>query len=624
MEFINAGGNGEVWQATHDDRPSEVYAIKLLKKIDFVSYTRFRDEVKILKENGDIKGLLQIIDYGLPKKPKEVTPWYTMPLATPLKIYMEGKSPEQIVDIILSVSGTLTELHSRGISHRDIKPANILVKDDAIYLSDFGLVEYPGKEDVTPKRKDVGARWTIAPEMRRNPDMADGKFADVYSMAKTLWILLTGIEQGFDGQYSVGSSIEISRLVSSIYHVSLDNLFHKSTDHEPANRPSIQEFAAELVKWKELNKNFENRSKLEWLNIQSKLFPHAEPKTVIWENINDIISILNIISEPDQVNHTMFPDGGGLDLEGAKLANEEGCVEINFDGCAYVVKPKRLIFECFHDHSDWNYFRLETEELEPIGKHGTERFDEGFTEIEPCVYSDYECYDFNDFNGDTLPVSARPVIRILKGSFLICLRTGVYNSVPATYDGRHNKFSADDFRSYIERVINVKGSRKDISAAEVQTDAPKWKKPRFIKSTKIRKGSRFLTADEISLINTIISLFQEAKKESDELDQEIGLGDGFVNFFDEKTIDAFFRYEKAPKPKNEKFKKFLKSLSDNELTLIETVMYGGRDALSRGRAYPLDEMLRHFEKDSKGSKIHSIIEKAPLDLYLAKGLEAYK
>lgn len=74
MEFINAGGNGEVWQATHDDRPSEVYAIKLLKKIDFVSYTRFRDEVKILKENGDIKGLLQIIDYGLPKKPKEVTP----------------------------------------------------------------------------------------------------------------------------------------------------------------------------------------------------------------------------------------------------------------------------------------------------------------------------------------------------------------------------------------------------------------------------------------------------------------------------------------------------------------------------------------------------------------------
>ncbi len=475
LEFINEGGNGEVWRATHDDRLSETYAIKLLKNINCVSYIRFIDEVKTLKENSDIKGLLQIIDYSLPLNPKGVTPWYTMPLAIPLKVCMEEKSPEQIVDIVLAVAQTLIALHSRGISHRDIKPANILVNAGVIYLSDFGLVEYPGKKDITVKWKDVGARWTIAPEMKRNPDKADGKLADVYSIAKTLWILLTGIEQGFEGQYSVDSSIEIKKFVSSIHHVSLDNLLHRSTDHEPAKRPNIQEFMKELEKWKELNKNFQKRSKSEWLNIQSKLFPYAEPKTVIWENIYDIISILNIISEYKQVNHTMMPDGGGLDLVGAKLANEEGCIELSFNGHAHVVKPRMLIFECFHKNSDWNYFRLEAEVLEPICIHETERPYEELTEIEPCIYSDYSCYEFNDFNGETLPDSARPVIRILKGIFLICLRTGVYNSVSATYDGRHNKFSADDFRHYIERSIDAKDSSSNASTVEVKTKVPQWK-----------------------------------------------------------------------------------------------------------------------------------------------------
>ena len=161
-----------------------------------------------------------------------------MPLATPLIKCMNGKTPEQIVDVIISVSNILIELHSRDISHRDIKPANILVKDDIIFLCDFGLVEYPTKADITPSRKDVGPHWTIAPEMKRNPSLADGKSADVYSLAKTLWILLTKQEKGFEGQYSVESGIDLRKFIPSIYDTPLDNLLHKSTDHEPSNRPS--------------------------------------------------------------------------------------------------------------------------------------------------------------------------------------------------------------------------------------------------------------------------------------------------------------------------------------------------------------------------------------------------
>jgi serine/threonine-protein kinase len=625
-KFIKAGGNGEVWRATDTDDSSRVVAIKLLKRIDNKGYVRFRDEIKVLKENVDIKGLLEIIDYNLPENPKDVIPWYVMPLATPLTKYIEGKLPDQIVDIIISVCGTLIDLHSRCISHRDIKPANILVKDDTIYLSDFGLVEYPGKKDITPEWNDVGPRWTSAPEMRRNPDTADGKLADVYSIAKTLWILLTKEKKGFEGQYTVGSSIEIKKFVPSIYCIPLNNLIHRSTDHDPKKRPSIKQFADELSEWKELNKDFEKRSKSEWLDIQNSLFPSAMPRTVIWENIDDIITILNVISEHGQVNHTLLPGGGGLDLEGAKLSYEEGCIEVNLDGFAYIVRPKQLVFECFKGHSDWNYFRLETEGLELIGKYDDARNDELLTEIRPCVYTNYRCFEFDDFNGERLLDSARQVLRIKRGAFLICLRTGIYNRTPETYDGRHDKVSVDKFRNYIEKNIRSLEGPKDEVMDKEHTEALQFKKPRFVESTKIRRGSRVLKTDEIRLLGKVIRLFRQARKEGDNLRREIGLdSDGLgIDFFNEKTREAMSQYDKAPKPCNEKFEQFLKSLSDDHLALIETVMYGGRDALTMGRAHPLDEMLAHFEKDDRDSQFFSISEKASLDEYLLAGIKAYK
>lgn len=189
-EYIDEGGNGEVWQACAKDDLTNTIAIKILKKTNSTSYARFKAEITVLKNNNDVQGLLQLVDYDLPGNVKGRHPWYSMPLAMPLKYYIGEKSPEEKIEMMLFVSRTLQVLHDRGISHRDIKPGNILVVDDVVCLSDFGLVDYPDKEEVTLRWKDVGARWTIAPEMRRNPDTSDGKPADIYSLAKTLWIIL--------------------------------------------------------------------------------------------------------------------------------------------------------------------------------------------------------------------------------------------------------------------------------------------------------------------------------------------------------------------------------------------------------------------------------------------------
>lgn len=619
---LGSGGNGEVWLATLTNDSSKTVAIKLLTRIYKDGYQRFKDEVKVLAENKDIKGLLPIVDYYLPNDPKVESPWYTMSIAMPLMKYIRGKLPSQIVDIMISVSNIIIKLHRRGISHRDIKPDNILVLNDELYLSDFGLVHYASKEDITVEDKALGPRWTIAPEMKRDPQNADGTLADVYSLAKTLWILLTNEKKGFEGQYNTDTNIDLKKFVPSIYHGTLNTLLHNCTDNDPNKRPNVKEFKSELIKWKKLNNDFEMRTKAEWEDIQEKLFPAAMPKRVMWENINDIIKVLNIICEYDHANHTLLPNRGGLDLTGAKLSFEDRCIELDFGAEPFIVKPKLLILETFEEYTDWAYLRLETEGLELIDNINYSREDEAFTELEPCVYTNYECYDYNDYNGKQLPPNARQVIRVKRGSFIICLKTGVYNSIPNTYDGRHNNMNADDFREYITRMIIKIESDKRNTKAKINN---RIKKPIFKKSIKIRKGSRILDSSEIVLIKKIITLFKKQSMEEDKLIKNAGLEkNGGIISTDLNSIKTMSKIQSAPRSMRDKFRIYLDSLSDDKLKLIEAVMYGGRDASISGRAHPLDEMLESLRSDTRKSRIYAITTKASLEIDLTEGIKFYK
>jgi len=70
-----------------------------------------------------------------------------MPLAMPLFEVLKNSKPIEIVEYMVEVADTLSELHNRNISHRDIKPANLLLYRGRIHLSDFGLVDFPDKKD---------------------------------------------------------------------------------------------------------------------------------------------------------------------------------------------------------------------------------------------------------------------------------------------------------------------------------------------------------------------------------------------------------------------------------------------------------------------------------------------
>lgn len=462
--YLGGGGNGEVWACQNSN--GETNAIKLLKNIKSKSYARFVDETFVMEQNSDIRGVIPIIEKNLPKTLKEQIPFFIMPIAESSEKLLKEKSINEKVDAIIQVAETLQELHSRKIYHRDIKPANILFYNSRFGLADFGLVDYPNKKEVSLRNEEIGAKWTMAPEMRRTSSKADAAKADIYSLAKTLWIYLTGHIKGFDGQYSTESIIHLKQFYPKSYTSPIDNLLISCTDNDPSKRPSVDKFIYALKEWKELEEDFHERNQQQWFEIQNKLFPTSIPKRVIWEDINDIVKILKVACTYDNLNHMFMPDGGGLDLEDVRISHEEGCIELDFQ-LVEIVKPKRLLFESFGYDHEWNYFRLETGELEPSGVYEVELGEEPYekthdseevTELYPGQYRDYyylENMQYREYDDDyEQPQNARHVTRCFRGSYVIFCKRSIYNLNSSTYDGRHNKMTTDEFRKYIQKNID--------------------------------------------------------------------------------------------------------------------------------------------------------------------------
>ena len=172
-----------------------------------IAYTRFVGEVSTMRTCG-VEGIVPIIDSHLPVNSDLDRAWYAMPVGTSLWDARRGASLSVIVADFLTLAETLSQLHDKGIFHRDLKPTNLLLMEGKPKLADFGLAQFPKKPDLTRSKEDLGPRWTIAPEVRRG-DRRNPRRADIYSLAKTLWMFITRNEQGFEGQYHSEGALAI-------------------------------------------------------------------------------------------------------------------------------------------------------------------------------------------------------------------------------------------------------------------------------------------------------------------------------------------------------------------------------------------------------------------------------
>ncbi|NLW41363.1 MAG: protein kinase [Tissierellia bacterium] len=454
---LGEGGNARVY-LVREKSTGKRLALKELCNKSTEKKARFINEIQVAKDNAtDISGIIPIIDFN------EEDYWYTMPIATPILDYVKDSEISEIILGVIQLSETLEKLHEKGISHRDIKPSNIYYYNNRYSFGDFGLVDFPDNpNDLTKSNKGLGAIFTIAPEMKRNPKHADGKKADVFSLAKTMWMLLSGDERGFDGVYNYldpSHSLRCIKKYKNTHLVELETLLKDATNNNPDLRPNIKEFKERLNEWIDIYSNFSKAQASDWNFLNKQLFGLVSPESSIWKDINKIVEVLNIVGMTSAYNHMLFSDGGGLDFSYAELAAEEGCIYL-YDtlGFCFVVKPKCLCYEGFGENYRWNYFLLELDRLDPIIRENDVVNYEYLVEDTPAHYVDakyaqYGVYDYD--TGVPLPQGYKLVNRYLKGIFLIVMKDGPYNKIPGTYDGRHGICSSLEFREYIEGLIKM-------------------------------------------------------------------------------------------------------------------------------------------------------------------------
>lgn len=449
VEAIDSGGNADVWLARHPDHPTA--AIKILRDLGEEPYARFRNEISALQKLGDVKGIMPMLDFSFPDG-KGARPWYAMPLAITSMEFLRGGDSRKIVSEFIRLGETLTTLHAEKIAHRDIKPQNLLGWDGRLCFSDFGLVKYPDLTPITKPRRDVGAKFTMAPEMRREASGADGLPADVFSFAKTLWIFLTGKPLSFDGPYVASSSVGLKNFLPGEYTTTLDVLLTDCTQHDPVARPSIEQVVKRLQDWLKITDDFQLRNANEWSEFSKRLFLLQNPGQADWTNVAAIVSVLNEVAKVPSLNHMFFPDGGGMTLEEARLAPETGFLELHM-GYIALLKPAKLSYVSFGHDPKWDYLRLEAEPVHPTGYYATRDGDylEYLSELRPGQYAHPDVYEYRHDNERVLPAGSRGIVRYLRGSFVFFSTSSPYNQNSATYDARHEKMSETEFKEYMGR-----------------------------------------------------------------------------------------------------------------------------------------------------------------------------
>ncbi|NOU77457.1 protein kinase [Paenibacillus sp. LMG 31459] len=365
---IGRGGNGAVFQIVCKPPREQSLVAKFLKKPRTTrdhNFQRFEKEVQAMVElGGKYGGIMPIFDYNLSSN----DPWYVMPLAIPLKQHLFGRKANimEKMDILTEVGKTLQNLHNEGYSHRDIKLDNILMYNNRVVLSDFGLVRHPDFERLTRKGEKVGPWNTIAPEMKRFVrEIDDHRPADVYSFAKLIWIVLTEDEYCFDGQYEKVKSFGLKH---SEFNVETLECVHQvlelSTDPIMSRRPIISRVLDELERWRYILGDKRLVVQEQRKTVRNEIRRELTPDDEYYLGLDSIRVILEKLLGLYSLNSKQIKN---IPISTCKPSQLPGCLEISGTGggnSIYLIKPEKLTVK----NVSGNDGELEPKYLLDIGK----------------------------------------------------------------------------------------------------------------------------------------------------------------------------------------------------------------------------------------------------------------
>jgi serine/threonine protein kinase/serine/threonine protein phosphatase PrpC len=201
VEFIGAGGMGEVYRGVHASL-GRVVAVKVLTGSAWeqrapAAMERFRNEARIhstllhphiatLYEFFEVSGrpciVMELVDGSTVEERLRLSGAYAP--AEALRLF------ERVVDAV-------GYLHNRGIVHRDIKSNNVKVTSDGmVKLLDFGIAKAPSSPKLTATGGVIGTMHYLSPEQLRG-GVAVAR-SDLWALGVLLYEMVTG-RMPFDG-----------------------------------------------------------------------------------------------------------------------------------------------------------------------------------------------------------------------------------------------------------------------------------------------------------------------------------------------------------------------------------------------------------------------------------------
>ena len=192
--LLGEGGMGTVYRA-YDRELDEEVALKVLHRevaADAAALTRFRREVKLARRVTH-RNVARTFDLGA----HEGTRFLTMEIIAGESLgALARRAPLQLPEalrVAAEIARGLAAAHVVGVVHRDLKPENVMIADDRVVLTDFGIARVAdggGAADVMRTGMVVGTPAYMSPEQLENRAI-DGR-TDVYALGSILFELLTG------------------------------------------------------------------------------------------------------------------------------------------------------------------------------------------------------------------------------------------------------------------------------------------------------------------------------------------------------------------------------------------------------------------------------------------------